>query len=180
MEFIAEHRSLITLAILDEMLHATTAIVMLVALWPVPRLQRSTIIAALVGAVLIDLDHLPGMLGYSVVSTRQGRPVTHSLVTIIAVVLLALMLRDRTRLGVLAIAFGVATHLFRDMATGGVPMTWPVSSKEVDIAAGTYFLFLVSCVMLAVVMLMTGVRRLLWTASEPITNPRPECRPGEL
>ena len=44
---------------------------------------------------------------------------------------IACLLPRRGRPIGLAAWFGVATHLLRDLATGGVPLWWPVSPRRV-------------------------------------------------
>ena len=157
-----QHWPVIVLAARDEMFHATTTIVLLAALWPIRRIDGRVFACAVAGSVLIDLDHVPAALGSTVLSSSYGRPVTHGLLTVIAICIVALAGSGRWRVGGLAIAFGIASHLFRDIATGGVLLFWPGSKQVVEVEYAAYFLSLTGFVMLAVVMLLVGCRELPW------------------
>ena len=116
--------------------------------------------------MLIDVDHVPEILRTGTLDWDGSRPPTHSIATIVALCILSVMLPGAWKRTVLAVAFGIAAHLFRDMATGGVPLFWPVTSKTVEIEYGTYFLCLTGFVVIAVVRLMTGSRVLRSRRSE--------------
>jgi inner membrane protein len=163
-----QHWSVITLAARDETLHALTTIVLLAALWPARRVNGFVLACAVAGSVLIDLDHLPGELGYGFLSTAFGRPITHGLATVAAVCVIALACTGRWRIGAFAVAFGIASHLLRDMATGGIAPFWPISSRTVEVEYGAYFLSLTGFVMLAVVIIQVGYRELPWANSKTL------------
>lgn len=113
--------------LLDEPAHLLTAWLFLAALgfrWGT-RLQAWT----LLGAVGIDLDHVPLYLWWEGISAPGGRPVTHSLATVLVLVAMAAVPRLRTP--ALGLALGVVLHLARDLATGpGVPLLWPLSTTS--------------------------------------------------
>lgn len=161
------HWPVVMAAVRDETFHALTTIVLLVALWPVRRIEGYVFACAVAGSVLIDLDHLPGSLGYRVLSPDLGRPVTHGLATIGVVCAIGLACSGRWRVGALSVAFGIASHLIRDMATGGVPLFWPLSSRQIEVEYGAYFLTLAGFVMLAVVAIELGYRAFPWTRRIP-------------
>lgn len=123
-------------AIMDESAHAVTALLLLGALRQRP--GRASVAGTLVGAVLIDVDHLPLEFGSDVLTRGTSRPYTHSLLAISGVVLIASALAGDRRRAVLGAAFGLATHLIRDMATGGVPLYWPVAASRIRVPYGIY------------------------------------------
>jgi inner membrane protein len=96
--------------------------------------------AALAGSVLIDLDHLPLIAGSDALTRETNRPVTHSLLTIGFLALLALVPWRRWRWIATGLAAGVATHFTRDLATSsaGVPLLWPLSDHGFTVAYAVY------------------------------------------
>ncbi len=123
-------------ALLDEPAHLATAFLLLAAL-PVPRV-RPFLLGAALGAVGIDGDHLPGEFGWNIITRGTGRPVTHSLATCGALLLLARALPGPARTATVGAACGVLAHFVRDMGTGGVPLLWPVSKRRVRVPYGVY------------------------------------------
>lgn len=131
------HLSVPALAALDEPAHLLTAALVLVALgvltpgrWP-----RRWVRVALVASVAIDVDHLPL---YAHVSSfeRTGRPPTHSLLTVVVLVLGALLLR-RWRAELAGAALGITLHFVRDICTGpGLPLLWPISRADARLPYG--------------------------------------------
>jgi inner membrane protein len=97
----------------------------------------------LLGAVAIDADHIPMYLWNGPVPDGGGRPVTHSLVTVLALLAAAVAVR-RARLVLSAVALGVLLHLLRDVATGpGVPLWWPTQQGSVLLPYQGYLVLLV-------------------------------------
>jgi inner membrane protein len=133
---------LITIAVLDELAHIATALLFLFALWRVINIWFAA--GSLVGAVLIDIDHLPALFSTGSLAAHPERPVTHSLVSVIALLFIALVFSGRARAALVGGALGVATHLLRDMATGGVPLLWPVHHAIVDLPYGVYAAMIVA------------------------------------
>lgn len=127
-------------ALMDETAHASSALLLLGTLRRrcAPAVSACTVL----GAVLIDTDHLPMQLGSAVLTRGTNRPYTHSLLAISGVVLIAALLPGIWRGLALSAAFGVATHLVRDMATGGVPLYWPLTGYRVTIPYAAYALLL--------------------------------------
>lgn len=99
----------------------------------VTSLPRRFVAAGLLASVAIDVDHIPGYLGSHLLSGGLPRPYGHTALLVIAVAGFGWASRRRdVREVSLGIAFGISTHLFRDLATGpGVPLFWPVSSDVV-------------------------------------------------
>jgi len=117
---------------LDWAAHLATALLLLVNL-PRP-LPFATVTAALLAVVVIDLDHLPGYLGTDFLAEGTPRPYPHSLLTVIAALAAAAALKGTGRRIALGIAIGVAAHLVRDVASGGVALFWPLSDDGVRIS----------------------------------------------
>jgi len=129
------HR-LVIVGMLDESAHVMTALLAHLAFrFPV---TRQAILGTLVGATLLDLDHVPQFLGSRILAARTERPVTHSLGGLGVVVAVALASPRSLRQFLAFTAFGVLTQLVRDMATGGVPLAWPLSEQEVSLPYGMY------------------------------------------
>lgn len=127
--------------LLDEPAHLATAALFLVAF--LPARARAVVPWALAGAVLIDLDHLPFYLWGALTTDDAGRPLTHSLATVLVLatagVLAGALTAGRARTALVGLALGVALHLVRDLGTGpGVPLWWPVSGHGVLLPYVTY------------------------------------------
>jgi inner membrane protein len=129
----------------DETAHLLTmALILGVFPWPLaPRL----VAGALAGAVLIDLDHLPLVLGSEVLTSETNRPFTHGLLVIAGLAGAAGLLPSRWRPFVIGLALGLAAHFFRDMATStaGVPLFWPLSRTGHRISYAAYSGLLICC-----------------------------------
>jgi inner membrane protein len=131
--------------LLDEPAHLLTAWLLLTAL--LPERWRGLRPWALLGAVVIDLDHVPLYLWGIGTATLEGRPVTHS-PAFAAVLLLAAAvtagLRGRAAVPLAGLGAGLLLHLVRDAATGpGVPLWWPVADHSVLLPYPVYAVFLV-------------------------------------
>jgi inner membrane protein len=132
-------------ALLDEPAHLLTASVLLVAVLPARALPLAP--WALAGAVLIDVDHvvlyLPALHGHI-----DGRPVTHSLATVLILALAGTAARGRWRTPLLGLALGVCLHLVRDLAAPiggpGVPLLWPVYTDALVLPYPSYSAVLVA------------------------------------
>ena len=94
---------------------------------------------ALIASVAIDLDHIPAQLGADWLTAGTPRPYTHSLLTIVVVVAIAVLWRRRRDL-LLGVAIGLAIHFWRDMGEGGsgVSLLWPVSYHSFQYPHGLY------------------------------------------
>jgi hypothetical protein len=121
----------------DEPAHLATCAVALLAVAAVldSRLPTRFVVAALVAGVAIDIDHIPGYLGWEGLAGSLPRPYPHSLVLVVAFVALGFASRRRSvRQVSLGLAFGISAHLLRDLATGpGVPLAWPLSSDVLSV-----------------------------------------------
>lgn len=116
---------------LDEIAHAATAISLVVP----TRSGAGTIrfFGVLGGAVLLDLDHLPQVLGARWLAATGERPYPHSLLFVLLLACAGRIPDGRWRRGIQGAALGVATHLLRDMATGGVLFYWPLIRTSIRI-----------------------------------------------
>ncbi|WP_222192803.1 metal-dependent hydrolase [Modestobacter italicus] len=131
---------------LDEPAHLLTAVLLVGALsrW----LSGRVVGWALVGSVALDLDHLPLYLGWEAIASPGGRPVTHSLATVLLLVAAASL--PALRSAGLGLALGIGTHLVRDLATGpGVPLGWPASAQSLTMPYPLYLLVLVGAALVA-------------------------------
>ncbi len=142
---------------LDEPAHVATVVIILAALgW---RFGQWFVIGALVGSVAIDLDHIPAYLGADFLTRGTPRPFTHSLTTVLVVVLVALVVRGHWRVVILGFAFGLVGHFFRDMcepAQSGVALFWPISNAGIRLP---YMVYAAVMVALGVVGLVRHKRR---------------------
>lgn len=144
------------IGVFDESAHAATAVLVLANLAP---RSRGWVAGFAVGAVGIDLDHLPQLLGSDVITEGTGRPYPHSLLTLGVLVGVAgagARLRDVA----LGAALGVATHLARDLATGGagVALFWPLSEQALYLPYPLYLVLIVALAVRAWWALRPGVR----------------------
>jgi len=133
---------------LDETAHFLTAL-LLIQLLPTAR-REPIAVPALVASVAIDLDHIPQYLGDRFLTEGTPRPYTHSLLTPLVLLVLALAVR-RHRVLLLGLALGVLLHFFRDLAEGngsGVSLIWPLSDHAFSYPHAAYLL-LMGCVVVA-------------------------------
>jgi len=159
------HWPIPALGLLDEAGHLLTAIVLLAASTSA-RIRRLTP-WALLGAVAIDVDHIP-LYTFAPRFVVSGRPPTHSLITVLALLIAALVLKA-IRIPLLGIAIGICLHFVRDVATGpGLPLFWPFSKSTVMAPYGLY----VTVVAVAAAIVIGRLARLRCRA-----RPSP---PGEL
>jgi inner membrane protein len=140
-------------ALLDESAHLATGLLLLGAL--VRRPSPLLVLGTALGSMGIDVDHIPLVLIHHGDLYGVPRPTTHSLLTIIVIAGVALLLTARYRPYALGVAFGIATHLIRDMATGGVPLLWPVSPAFFDLPHSVY-----------TALLLAGALLVAWPARE--------------
>lgn len=121
--------------LVDEPAHLATCAVMLLALAALRGRPPSGrfVTAALLASMAIDVDHIPGYLGSHALAGSLPRPYTHSVLLVVLSLAVGLVWRSRdVRQVSLGIAFGISTHLLRDLATGpGVPLLWPASSEVI-------------------------------------------------
>ena len=133
----------------DETAHLLTALLLLAVLpgW----LPTRFLAGALVGSVVIDVDHLPLIMGSDLLTRETHRPLSHCLLSIIVAVGLAAVLPVPWRLVMLGLAFGFAAHFWRDLAssTAGVPLLWPWQTTGFRLSYGVYLASLAGCVVVA-------------------------------
>ncbi len=125
-------------ASLDETDHLLTTLLLVWAFFP--RFGWRELITALLASTLIDVDHIPGQLGYDWLTGGTPRPYTHSLLTI-AVVLVVAMLWRRQRIVFLCIALGLCSHFWRDLAEpagSAVSLFWPVTDEGIHLSPVFY------------------------------------------
>lgn len=130
---------LTTNAVTDEVAHISTALLALLAAVRPDRLvrHRTSLIAALLASVAIDVDHLPVYAGVPGLADG-GRPVSHSFITA-GLLLAAGLISPRARTACAGAAVGVALHLVRDVATGpGAPLMWPWTAHHVQVPHEAY------------------------------------------
>jgi inner membrane protein len=128
-------------ALVDEPAHLATCAVALLALVAAGApVSRRFAVAALLASTAIDVDHLPGYLGsHLLMASSMPRPYSHSALTVVLLAALGLWLRGDRREIAFGLAFGVAAHLCRDLATGpGVPLLWPLSAAAVTVPYAVY------------------------------------------
>ncbi len=150
--------------LLDEPAHLLTAALVLLAL-PTRFWQRNAG-WVLLGSVALDIDHVPLFLGDAGFAVDGGRPPTHSLVTVVVLILGAAAVPGLRR-GLGAFALGVGLHLLRDVATGpGIPLLWPLARAVVTVPYLAYLTLLGLLTGLALVRAGLGHR-------SPTMNPLP-------
>lgn len=142
-------RPLLERAIADETGHLLTAVLLLVAL-PLA-LPGRFVAGALLGAVAIDLDHLPLILGSDLLTQQTNRPFTHSLVTVALIAAISFLLPARWRWLGMGLAAGLLAHFWRDLATStaGVPLLWPWQRFGFTLPYWLYVSVLMGCVAVA-------------------------------
>jgi hypothetical protein len=105
-----------------------------------PWFRERWLAPALTASVLIDADHIPGYLGWDILTAGTPRPYTHSLTTI-GVLLAIAVLRRRGRHLRMGAAVGLCSHFWRDLAEprgSGVSLLWPVTDHVFTIPASVY------------------------------------------
>jgi hypothetical protein len=143
----------------DELAHECTGILVL---WLLGRRATSRFLAGMmIGSVAIDLDHVPGYLGFNGLTAATPRPYPHSLLTIAALVAGILLARRRRDL-LIGLTLGTAIHLWRDLAESGagVSLLWPFSDHSFTLSHASY---------VAVMAAVVAIDALIWrpTNAEP-------------
>jgi membrane-bound metal-dependent hydrolase YbcI (DUF457 family) len=130
---------------LDELAHLSTT---LLVIWALGRSGGTRfLVPALFASVLIDVDHVPGRLGFTWLTAGTPRPYTHSLLTIAALSVGALLWRRRRDV-LLGVALGIAIHFWRDLAEpgSGVALLWPFSYHSFSLPHAGYGIAMVAIV----------------------------------
>jgi hypothetical protein len=124
---------------LDETAHVLT---MLLVLWAVgPAVTRRFAVPALIASVAIDADHVPQHLGTRFLTEGTPRPYTHSLLTLVVVLVLATTARGPTaRRALLGALVGLAVHFWRDLSESGsgVALLWPFADAAFTLPHWSY------------------------------------------
>jgi membrane-bound metal-dependent hydrolase YbcI (DUF457 family) len=90
----------------------------------------------LVGSLLPDLDHVPLALSRVHPTLDDPRPVTHCLLAVAPVAVIAALRDDRRLRGA---AWGMLAHFARDVGVGtGVPLLWPVTRRSFRVPYPVY------------------------------------------
>jgi membrane-bound metal-dependent hydrolase YbcI (DUF457 family) len=138
----------IAYAVIDEPAHLMTCLLALLVVVALTDIQPPWrfVVAALSASVAIDLDHIPGYLGSHLLTGSMPRPYTHSLLMVGVLAGLGAAVRRRhLKQVLLGLAFGVAAHLLRDLATGpGVAFLWPVVVAPIKVPYALYAATLVA------------------------------------
>jgi inner membrane protein len=138
---------LLLLGVLDEIAHVlTTAVLLLACRRTRYDRVRVSLGAALAGTVLIDADHIPLQLfGDSSLTQGTPRPYSHSVSSVLLLLLLARVVRDERARGLLTgCAAGIGLHLVRDVGTAPVALAWPFWWGGVQVPYAAYLLVLVA------------------------------------
>lgn len=135
------NESLLIHGLADEVAHLMTTLICLAAVRAVGIPVHW--FAGLVGAVVLDLDHIPLLLNLIDPVMGSSRPATHSLGPVAPILLLGLIIPP-WRLALWSLGFGMLTHLFRDAATGFAPLAWPLSDQPTHLRYSAYLLVLVA------------------------------------
>src|SRR5690348_3589722 len=154
--------SVLATGLLDEPAHLATGALGLLALACFIDAPCRFYVAGLIASVAIDLDHVPEYLG--LIGQQPGRPPTHSLITVVAVVVAAAVTR-RHRAVLVGAGTGLLSHFARDIAEGppGVRMLVPLSDTSWTASFGWF---------LATILTLTGIRLVFATLGIPRTRIR--------
>ena len=176
--------SILTTGALDEPAHLATGALGLLALSCFIDVPRRFYVAGLIASVAIDLDHIPLYLGFG---NPYQRPVTHSLATVLVVVVAAAVTR-RHRAVLAGTATGLVIHFARDIAEGppGVRMLWPLSNTAWTASFGWFLAMIIAFTVVRLVLVTAGVPRtrirlfqppipVMSSPSQPIRDARPQA-----
>jgi inner membrane protein len=143
--------SFVTTALLDEPSHFATTALCVLALRRITALRKPFVMAALIASVAIDLDHLPGYFGIHWTAPAHGRPYTHSVATVI-VLMVVWVATSRWRSAIAGALFGLVTHLIRDICEGppGVLLYWPFSDHVVVADRATFWVLIILSLVIAI------------------------------
>jgi hypothetical protein len=138
------------LGLLDEPAHLATSLILLfgvTALWsrggrPV---RTGFAVGLLLAGNLIDVDHVPQVLGSNVITAGTPRPYSHSVTLLLLLVLIALVGRGRVRAVAAGVAVGVTGHLTRDLGTSPIALFWPLDPGGMTIPHSLYLALLAGC-----------------------------------
>ncbi len=164
LDVIEQSGSLLLHGAADEVGHLLTAALILAAL------PRSTVRRvwtwALLGAVVIDLDHVP-VYTFAPGFNADGRPPIHSLLTALVLLVLAAAVRA-ARVVCLGLALGVCLHFVRDIATGpGLSLCWPLHNDAVLVPYPAYLVVITAAAAIATWRIVRTARQVTAESSLP-------------
>jgi len=138
---------LVLAGVLDEAGHVATAIVMAAAI--TRGRTGAFIVAVLLAAWAIDIDHVPGeILGWDGLTAGAPRPYTHSLIILLIAGAWALWEQRPHRDVAAGLTFGLLSHFVRDAASGtGLALFWPLTKRPVEIPYPIYVGILAACLL---------------------------------
>jgi membrane-bound metal-dependent hydrolase YbcI (DUF457 family) len=117
----------------DHPAHLATAALVHLNLRARPRAWSAGFIA---GSLAPDVDHVPLALRPVKPSLGDQRPLTHCLLAVVPVAVLAAARRSTPLAGMSA---GMLAHFLRDLGVGtGVPLLWPASERAVAVPYAAY------------------------------------------
>ena len=142
---------------LDEVAHLATGALGLLALACFIDAPRRFYVAGLIASVAIDLDHIPLYLG---LGNPDQRPVTHSLTTVLVIVVAAALSR-RHRAVLAGAATGLLIHFARDIAEGppGVRMLWPLQNTAWTATSRWFLAMIIAFMVVRLVLTTVGIPR---------------------
>ena len=113
--------------------------------------------AGLIASVAIDLDHIPLCLG---LGNPDQRPVTHSLTTVLEIVVAAALSRRRSAVLACA-ATGLLIHFARDIAEGppGVRMLWPLQNTAWTATFRWFLRMIIAFTVVRLILATVGIPR---------------------
>jgi hypothetical protein len=121
-------------ALLDEPAHAATGVLALGTL--ALAVDLPVMLVVLCGSLLIDLDHVPALLGSDLLQHGTPRPYTHSLLTVVVGTGAISVVPRHARKPWIVAVLALGLHFFRDMAEPGGPgvaLLWPLSSRAYNV-----------------------------------------------
>ena len=142
---------------LDEVAHLATGALGLLALACFIDPPGRFYVAGLIASVAIDLDHIPLYLG---LGNPGQRPVTHSLTTVLVIVVAAVLSR-RHRAILAGAATGLLIHFARDIAEGppGVRILWPLQNTAWTATSRWFLGMIVAFTVVRLVLTTVGIPR---------------------
>jgi hypothetical protein len=138
----------------DEMAHLLTSAIAVLALLTTRRgrVRTAFVAGALIAGNLIDVDHVPMVLGDDFLTEGTPRPYAHSLTFVLVLLVLGQLVRGSVAAALRGAACGVFAHLIRDLGTAPVALFWPVTNRGVDIPYFGYAVVLTAFASAAVVL----------------------------
>lgn len=129
----------------DWVAHVLTSLLLLAAIGR-PR-PTGAVVGVLAGSTLIDLDHLPMLLGNDLLTRETNRPLTHCLLAALLVAGIARLLPAGWRPFGFGVAGGILFHLARDLASSpsGVPLLWPLSAHGFILPYPAFVALILGC-----------------------------------